>query len=117
MTLGALLAPPPSVLATMAVHGCDGVVCGCAHRAPAPAPAPPRAAGKSCHESVPVEPSCAMRAACRHDLPALASTPPFVMTAPVALGVDDHPDAVVSRPTTAAAPGHLRIEAPPPKTV
>jgi hypothetical protein len=56
-----------------------------------------------------------MRAACRHDLPALASTLPFVLTEPVAGEVDNRPKALTTSAVTAAVPGHRRIDAPPPK--
>jgi hypothetical protein len=83
----ALLAPGLESLAESAAHGCTTHVCHC--RAPHPGAAVPRETPKPCHdaasvrEAVPVR-DCAIRGACRHEAPRLASAPPYTLVAPLA---------------------------------
>jgi hypothetical protein len=56
-----------------------------------------------------------MRGSCQHDLPVVAGAPPYVLPAPVGLPADLSTDFRGHSLPVETAPGHRRIEPPPPK--
>jgi hypothetical protein len=56
-----------------------------------------------------------MRGSCQHDLPALATAPPYVLPAPVGLATNVSAELTAPALAIETMPGHRRIEPPPPK--
>lgn len=56
-----------------------------------------------------------MRAACQHDAPPLATAPPYVLPAPVGVAMKVTTEFAAPSLLAEKAPGHGRIDAPPPK--
>ena len=108
--LGVLLFPPPGVLADSA-HGCSETVCACAHHGRTPE----RPARPACHGVEAAKPQCGMRAACAHELPALATAPPYLLpdAAPVPTPVAS--EAAPRARSTRTTRGHPPVEPPPPE--